>query len=90
MTEHTACYPIQRSPGHQNFYHMLGLLPTMNVENVILLSVDGLRADHVPGLGYGRNTAPHIDELSRGEACFTNAYSASSYTREAVPSILTD
>ena len=63
----------------------------MSVEwrNVILLSADALRADHLSCYGYSRETSPVLDELAEESLQFTNAYSASSHTREAVPALLT-
>jgi len=58
-------------------------------ENVILLSADALRADHLSSYGYHRDTSPALDELGEESLRFTNAYSASSHTREAVPALLT-
>jgi arylsulfatase len=58
-------------------------------ENVILLSADALRADHLSCYGYYRETSPVLDELAEESIRFTNAYSASSHTREAVPALLT-
>ncbi|MBX0296660.1 sulfatase [Haloarcula nitratireducens] len=58
-------------------------------ENVILLSADALRADHLSCYGYHRETSPVLDELAEESIRFTNAYSASSHTREAVPALLT-
>lgn len=57
--------------------------------NVILLSVDALRADHLSSHGYERETSPEIDALAARGTQFMNAFSASSHTREAVPSLLT-
>lgn len=57
--------------------------------NVILLSTDALRADHLSCYGYHRKTSPIIDKLASESICFRNAYSASSHTREAVPALLT-
>ena len=59
------------------------------VSNIILLSVDALRADHLSSHGYERETSPEIDALAARGAQFMNAFSASSHTREAVPSLLT-
>ncbi|WP_266081658.1 sulfatase [Haladaptatus caseinilyticus] len=58
-------------------------------QNVILLSMDALRADHLSCYGYERNTSPNLDKLANQGILFKNAYSASSHTREAVPAILT-
>ncbi|QZP38250.1 sulfatase [Halobaculum magnesiiphilum] len=62
---------------------------TADWENVILLSADALRADHLSCYGYERETTPVLDELAEVSIRFTNAYSASSHTREAVPALLT-
>jgi arylsulfatase len=58
-------------------------------KNIILLSADALRADHLSCYGYHRETSPVLDELVEESIRFTNAYSASSHTREAVPALLT-
>jgi|AntDeeMetagen681_2_1112603.scaffolds.fasta_scaffold01181_1 arylsulfatase len=58
-------------------------------QNIILLSADALRADHLGCYGYSRETSPVLDAFSEESLRFTNAYSASSHTREAVPALLT-
>jgi Predicted membrane-associated, metal-dependent hydrolase len=58
-------------------------------KNIILLSADALRADHLSSYGYHRETSPVLDELAEESIRFENAYSASSHTREAVPALLT-
>jgi arylsulfatase len=62
---------------------------TANWDHVILLSADALRADHLSCYGYHRETTPILDQLAEESIRFTNAYSASSHTREAVPALLT-
>lgn len=57
--------------------------------NVVLLSCDALRVDHLGNHGYDRNTSPYLDEFAEESIAFQNAYSASSHTREAVPALLT-
>jgi choline-sulfatase len=47
--------------------------------NVIVLSVDALRAD-MPWNGYPRAIAPRLTELEKKAVSFTHAYSISSYT----------
>ncbi|WP_148415060.1 sulfatase [Haloferax sp. KTX1] len=62
---------------------------TTDWDNIILLSADALRADHLSCHGYHRETSPVLDDLAAESLHFTNAYSASSHTREAVPALLT-
>jgi arylsulfatase len=56
--------------------------------NIILLSIDALRADHLGSHGYERETSPFLDDLASRELEFKTAISASSHTREAVPALL--
>jgi len=62
---------------------------TEQPQNVILLSADALRADHLSCYDYHRETSPVLNGLAEESIRFTNAYSASSHTREAVPALLT-
>ncbi len=57
--------------------------------NVVLVSVDTLRADHVGALGHHRPTTPEIDALAARGVLFENAISQSSWTRPAHMSIFT-
>jgi len=57
--------------------------------DILLVSIDALRADHLSCYGYDRETSPVLDDLASDGVRFVNAYSASSHTREAVPSLLT-
>jgi arylsulfatase A-like enzyme len=57
--------------------------------NVILISLDTLRADHLGCYGYTRNTSPHIDSLAQDSAVFQNAYSQSPWTLPSHTSMLT-
>lgn len=43
--------------------------------NVILISIDSLRRDHLGVYGYNRNTSPNIDELAQSSWLFKNYYS---------------
>jgi arylsulfatase len=43
--------------------------------NVLLLTVDTLRADHLGSYGYRRETSPHIDALARAGTRFAHAFS---------------
>ncbi len=57
--------------------------------NVILISVDTLRADHLGCYGYERNTSPNIDALASDSVTFLNTYSSSPWTLPSHVSILT-
>jgi arylsulfatase A-like enzyme/Flp pilus assembly protein TadD len=57
--------------------------------NVLLVSIDTLRADHVGSYGFARPTTPNIDALAREGALFRNAYSPVPVTLPAHCSMLT-
>ena len=57
--------------------------------NIILISADTLRADHVGVNGYHRATTPTIDALAAGGVNFTSAYSQAPNTAPSHTSILT-
>ena len=57
--------------------------------NVVLISLDTLRADHLGVYGHDRPTSPFIDALARRSTVFTNAISQSAWTRPAHASMLT-
>ncbi|HAC81752.1 MAG TPA: hypothetical protein DCG06_15745, partial [Deltaproteobacteria bacterium] len=41
--------------------------------NILLISIDSLRADHLGSYGYARNTSPNIDALASEGARFVTA-----------------
>jgi len=57
--------------------------------NVILISIDTVRADHLRCYGYARETSPAIDALASDSALFLNARSQAPYTLSSHASILT-
>jgi len=57
--------------------------------NIVLISADTLRADHVGAYGYPRPVTPNIDRLAAGGVLFENAVSQSSWTRPAHLSMMT-
>ena len=42
--------------------------------NVVLVTVDSLRADHVGCYGYERDTTPNLDEYAEGGHLFTSPH----------------
>ncbi len=58
--------------------------------DIVLISVDALRADHVGAYGYARpDDAPHIDALAKDGVVFDAAYSPTPHTSYAVTSMMT-
>jgi HEAT repeat protein len=57
--------------------------------DILLVTIDALRADHVAAYGYGRPTTPELDRLARGGATFAAAYTATPHTSYAVTSLMT-
>jgi arylsulfatase A-like enzyme len=61
----------------------------MNKPNVILLTIDTLRADMLTCYGYNKPLTPHIDRLAASGLRFEQAISGGSWTQAAFPVILT-
>jgi len=57
--------------------------------DVLLVSVDALRADHVSAYGYSRPTTPNLDALARQGARFESAYCPTPHTSYSVTSLMT-
>jgi len=63
--------------------------PTKSRLNVLIISIDTLRADHLSCYGYGRQTSPNIDRLADYSHRFSNAYTTLPGTLPAHTSLLT-
>jgi arylsulfatase A-like enzyme len=57
--------------------------------NVILISIDTLRPDHLGAYGYSRPTSPSLDALASGGILFEDASTPSPWTLPAHASLLT-
>lgn len=57
--------------------------------NVVLISIDTLRADHLGCYGYERATSPHLDSLCRESVVFREAIAQAPSTLPSHASILT-
>jgi len=57
--------------------------------DVVLLTVDALRADHVSAYGYARATTPNIDALARQGTRFDSAYCPTPHTSYSLTSMMT-
>jgi arylsulfatase A-like enzyme len=58
------------------------------VKNVVMVTIDALRADGVGFGGARRDSSPHLDGLARRAAVFERAYTSAPMTRRAFPSLL--
>jgi arylsulfatase A-like enzyme len=57
--------------------------------NIVLITIDTLRADHVGAYGYGRPTTPFLDALAERGVLFESAYSSSPVTAPSHTSLFT-
>ncbi|HWP67334.1 MAG TPA: sulfatase [Candidatus Limnocylindria bacterium] len=57
--------------------------------NVVLITVDTVRARNLGAYGYSRDTSPNIDALAASGATFLQAYSSSSWTVPSLATLLT-
>jgi arylsulfatase A-like enzyme len=56
--------------------------------NVLLISVETLRADHLGCYGYSRDTSPNVDGFAQGSLLFKNCFAHASSTAPSCSSIL--
>jgi arylsulfatase A-like enzyme len=68
---------------------LLGCGRGPNDFNLLLISIDTLRADHLSAYGYPRETSPHIEALAREGIRFANVHSQRAGTWPALTSLLT-
>jgi arylsulfatase A-like enzyme len=57
--------------------------------NILLISIDSLRADHLGSYGYSRDTSPHIDALASQGARFATAIAPAPWTLPSHITMLT-
>ena len=57
-------------------------------QNVLLITIDCLRADHVGFMGYDRPATPNLDRLAAESVAFENAFATGPRTAESFPGIL--
>jgi arylsulfatase A-like enzyme len=63
--------------------------PAQRFPNVVILTIDTLRADHLSSYGYRRPTTPNIDRLLAAGARFTGARTVEPLTTPALGAMLT-
>jgi len=57
--------------------------------NVLLVTIETLRADHVGGYGYERNTTPNLDRLAAEGARFRTTIAQAPFTLPSIASLMT-
>ena len=57
--------------------------------NIVLITIDTLRADHLSCYGYYRKTSPNIDRLAKKGIVCRNVYAPSSWTVPSMASLFT-
>lgn len=57
--------------------------------NIVLVTIDCLRADHMSCYGYKRKTTPFIDKLAENGALFPTTFTNGSFTILSIPSLFT-
>lgn len=56
--------------------------------NVLFITMDTVRADHMGYMGYARETTTHLDRLAARSFVFNRAYAPSNMTPASIPAIL--
>ena len=57
--------------------------------NIVLITIDTLRADHLSCYGYERETSPHMDKIAEEGILFKNVIAPSSWTAPSMVSLFT-
>jgi arylsulfatase A-like enzyme len=63
--------------------------PPSGAPNIVFITLDTVRADHLSSYGYSRPTTPNIDRFARTGVLFENAIAATSWTLASHASMFT-
>ena len=66
-----------------------GIVAAGTQPDIVLVTVDALRADHLGVYGYDRPTSPHLDALAREAAVVRDHISQAPYTKASVATLFT-
>jgi arylsulfatase A-like enzyme len=81
-TDPTTCFDLAQGVAANRTLDLRG-------RDLLLVTIDALRADHVGAYGYARPTTPHLDRFAREGARFEHAYTPTPHTSYAVTSLMT-
>jgi choline-sulfatase len=84
-----ACFCCVSSVSAQDDRGAAPDIPSGKGINVLLVTVDTFRPDHLGAYGYGRDTSPVLDSLAADGALFEQTMSSSSWTTPGLLSVLT-
>lgn len=79
----------QKDPGLLSRRRPTHNRPQATAPNIVLVTVDALRSDHLSSYGYARNTTPNLDGLAAQGTRFLRAVTTSPWTYAANASIVT-
>lgn len=71
------------------FFYYIKNRATPEKSNIIIISIDTLRADHLGTYGYKKDTSPNIDALAKKSIVFENAFSPAPWTIPSYASLFT-
>jgi arylsulfatase A-like enzyme len=80
---------IVETGGHRPAYAKPALVPTPPSPNVVLITMDTARADHVSVYGYARDTTPNLRQFARRATVYSRAFATSDFTLPTHASIFT-
>jgi arylsulfatase A-like enzyme len=75
--------------GLQNHADALTIRSAPKRPDIILITIDALRADHLSAYGYPRLTSPGLDHFAEHALVFTNAIAQAPYTKASIASLMT-
>lgn len=81
------CFPLHRTPRLSPPRSSAVL--SADTPNVILITLDTVRADHLSLYGYARNTTPNLNRLAHDAVVYTNAVSTGNMTLSSHASMFT-
>ncbi len=74
------------APERPEWYNLPRKWPDLNL---VVITVEAVRADHVSFLGYEKDTTPNLSKLAEKSTVFERFYATSTFTRLCLPSLLT-